>query len=231
MRISFELYSLRSPLILLASSHLLATPSFLWDARQGSDICDHPTVFDMHGLYINPLGPHSFPKPHSKILPVGTICKAAHQGDILTAFPEYLPGDDWRDDQQRWDDKITKVFWEGHYTDLDIDRKQGSGRWRHSQRARLHRTANPIEGTESTVIISKPSTLASKHVVYSDIEIAEAYYDMRVTPNGHGGAAQCQRLEDDGTCLELENVFGANVDAKPSDSIYDYKYLMDVDGE
>jgi hypothetical protein len=39
---------------------------------------------------------------------------------------------------------------------------------------------------------------------YSVMALKDAYYDLSTTPNGHGGAAQCERLKEDGTCTEME---------------------------
>ncbi len=93
---------------------------------------------------------------------------------------------------------------EGHYTDFDVDRKKGSGRWRHSQRARLHKLGNPTLDYEEPLILADSNTGKPYIEDYSIMAMSDAYYELLTTPNGHGGSAQCQRLTDDGTCIEQE---------------------------
>lgn len=213
------------------------TPSFATNIRDSGDVCQHPLVFDEHGLFLEPRGPESFPVPHSRLLPIGTLCKADLQGDILTSFTEYGPWNGGWDgvnddffDTTAWEDKQPKLFWEGHYTDFDVDRKKGSGRWRHSQRARLHKLGNPTLDYEEPLILADSNTGKPYIEDYSIMAMSDAYYELLTTPNGHGGSAQCQRLTDDGTCIEQEDIFGINKGGHDGEEYRRYLYLMDVDG-
>lgn len=86
--------------------------------EDSGDVCQHPSIYDEHGLYLEARGPESFPVPHSRLLPIGTLCKSGIQADILTSFTEYGPWNGGWDgvnddffDRTPWIDKQPKVFW------------------------------------------------------------------------------------------------------------------------
>lgn len=63
---------------------------------------------------------------------------------------------------------------------------------------------NPTIDHEEPIISADPKTGKPFIEDFSVMDIAKAYYDLRTTPNGHGGSAQCERLASDGTCYEME---------------------------
>jgi hypothetical protein len=95
-----------------------ATPSFATNIRDSGDVCQHPSIFDQHGLYLEARGPASFPVPHSKLLPVGALCRSAIQGDMVTPMIEFGPWDgSWTGiqkdfyDTNVWEGKKPTLFW------------------------------------------------------------------------------------------------------------------------
>jgi hypothetical protein len=104
---------------LTTASHTpAATPSFATNIRDSGDVCQHPSIFDQHGLYLEARGPASFPVPHSKLLPVGALCRSAIQGDMVTPMIEFGPWDgSWTGihedfyDTNLWEGKKPTLFW------------------------------------------------------------------------------------------------------------------------
>lgn len=104
-----------------------AIRSFVWDMNDAADVCKHPDLQTIHGVFNS--GP-----PKSKVLhPHFSFSKATTWGDILiTPLEQYYSavGTDYP-----WTEKtMNKVVWRGSNTGCQWNK---FSRWRSSQRARL----------------------------------------------------------------------------------------------
>lgn len=184
--------------------------SYIYDYQSALDICQHPEIMPIHGFTSAP-GTDAGP-----LVPLFTFAKTNIHSDILvTPLEQY--SDSYIGYDPDWEKKAqNKLMWRGSTTGamfvLDED-------WRSSQRARLHFLTHELNGNRNVL------------VAHADEQIREEVMPMR-NLNGaqmdvsfSGGPVQC----DEATCDFLER----EVDFKPTMGLsesYQYKYVMDVDG-
>ncbi|EFP88072.2 uncharacterized protein PGTG_12519 [Puccinia graminis f. sp. tritici CRL 75-36-700-3] len=185
------------------------TKSFIYDHSKAMEICGHPESMKLHG-FTSAAGTDNV-----ELVPLFTFAKTTTQSDILvTPLEQY--SDTYIGDDPEWSKKkITKLLWRGSTTGAEF---RSDVDWRASQRARLHLMAHHSNG--STHILSPDDSLT--RIVSKDIEsLNHKLLDVSFS----GGPVQCDPVtcEYMHTHLKFAGTMGL-------DESYQYKYLMDVDG-
>ncbi len=186
-----------------------AQRSFVYDHAKAVDLCQHPESRNLHGhtmLQGVPLGP---------LVPLFTFAKTRMHADILsTPLEQY--SDTYEGYEPPWEQKSrNKLLWRGTTTGAQFDKHTP---WRLSQRARLHLMTHEQEG-ERELIWAHRGELTTGNV--SVAELNHLYMDTSFA----GQPEQC----DPETCALMRD----KIDFKSFmglEESYQYKYLMDVDG-
>jgi hypothetical protein len=74
-------------------------------------MCQHPSLFNEHSVFVRTHPERHRFQHHSRVLPIGAVCKVQQQGDILTALPESGPWTGWEDDPKAWEEKSSRLYW------------------------------------------------------------------------------------------------------------------------
>ena len=175
------------------------------------DICQHPEAMHLHGFTASP-GTNL-----ANLVPLFTFAKTNVHSDIL-ATPLEQYSDTYIGNDPVWEDKtINKLLWRGSTTGAEF---REDVEWQLSQRARLHFLGHETTGKKHVLWADKKE---SKMRV-SDFEIAALNKEfMDVSFAGH--PVQC----DPETCALMEELIDF-AGLMGLDDSYQYKYLMDVDG-
>jgi hypothetical protein len=152
------------------------------------------------------------------LVPLFTFAKTTAQADILVTPLEqysstYIGYDpDWKLKTKN------KLLWRGSTTGVEFN---GDFDWRNSQRSRLHFMTNQKSGTRKVLA---PTQTGQHGLDWIELDLGkfnEKYMDASFS----GGPVQC----DEATCKIMEE----EIEFKPTmglDESYQYKYLIDVDG-
>ncbi|GAA6025765.1 hypothetical protein JCM10207_000786 [Rhodosporidiobolus poonsookiae] len=184
--------------------------SYIYDHGAAMDICQHPEIMPIHGFTSAP-GTDAGP-----LVPLFTFAKTNVHSDILvTPLEQY--SDTYIGYDPDWEKKpFDKLMWRGSTTGIDFYVQND---WKNSQRARLHFVTNAKEGTREVLWAEGDGVVAEKK--YNTDGLNRAYMDVSFS----GGPVQC----DPETCeimkemIDFKETMGLN-------EAYQYKYVMDVDG-
>ncbi|OAV95361.1 hypothetical protein PTTG_05423 [Puccinia triticina 1-1 BBBD Race 1] len=183
--------------------------SFIFDHPKAMEICAHPESMKLHG-FTSAAGTDNV-----ELVPLFTFAKTTTQSDVLvTPLEQY--SDTYIGNDPDWaQKKIAKLLWRGSTTGAEF---RTDVNWKDSQRARLHIMAH--EANHPVHILSPDDSLT--RVATKDIgKLNEKLLDVSLS----GGPVQC----DPTTCeymaknLKFAGTMGL-------DESYQYKYLIDVDG-
>ena len=175
------------------------------------DICQHPEQMHLHGFTSAP-GTNL-----ANLVPLFTFAKTNLHSDIL-ATPLEQYSDTYIGFDPEWaEKKNNKLLWRGSTTGAEFAKNV---EWKLSQRARLHFMGHEKDG--------------KKHVLWADAKeskmrvndfnitaLNDEYMDLAFS----GHPVQC----DPETCKVMDKI----IDFAPTmglDESYQYKYLIDVDG-
>lgn len=184
--------------------------------------CDHPSLLETHGMFIEKHTQDSHPKPHTKLYPILVPSKTVLNGDIPITP---IGSDGRRDDvgkESAWSSKNGKLYWRGRSTGLDHNKKSGAN-WRHSHRERLHFLAN--DRTSDTIDVLSPTGSTGETVINSFPlrGLGQYYMNAKLI----AGPWQCN--QEDGTCDEMRDEIEFAEEATWEES-NNYKYILDIDG-
>jgi hypothetical protein len=105
--------------------------------------------------------------------------------------------------------------------------------WQTSQRERLHLLANPPSSSSSslaqtTLVLSQdPSSSSLSLLPHQISKLNERFFDMGFAKGG--AVLQCDKV--DGTCAEMEAMFGGSVRGRVTPAAgQTYRYSLDLDG-
>ncbi|WOO80670.1 Beta-1,2-xylosyltransferase 1 [Vanrija pseudolonga] len=197
--------------------------TFIFKHLAAMNPCDHPSLLDTHGMFLEKHNEGTHPQPHTKLLPLFVPSKTILNGDI----PVTPIGKDGRRDDvgpdPKWTSKNGKVYWRGLATGLNKNKKEGS-RWRESHRERLHFLANEKDKDKTAEILEPiESSGMARYKNYTLRSLGQYYMNAKLADQPW----QCDG--NDGTCDEMK----AEIDfapKDPSEKSNEYKYILDVDG-
>ncbi|BEI82977.1 hypothetical protein CcaverHIS002_0308450 [Cutaneotrichosporon cavernicola] len=199
-----------------------ATDTFVSDHLKAMNPCDHPSLLENHGMFLEEHVETSSPKPHTKLLPIFSLSKTSLNQDILVT-PVGKDGEiESVGNERSWNKKNGKMYWRGLATGMFHNKKAGH-KWRQSHRERLHFLANDRTGREDEVTMPVGATGQTKYERHSLKALGEYYTNSKLAQ----GPWQCD--EGDGTCAEMQS----EIDFAPKDPMEEsnnYKYLLDIDG-
>jgi len=186
-----------------------ATKSFIFDHAKAMEICGHPESMKLHG-FTSAAGTENV-----ELVPLFTFAKSTTQSDVLvTPLEQY--SDTYIGNDPDWAlKKIPKLLWRGSTTGAEF--KTGV-EWKDSQRARLHIMAHQQNGS---VHVLSPDDSLTRVSAKETQSLNHRLLDVSFS----GGPVQC----DPPTCdymsktLQFAGTMGL-------DESYQYKYLIDVDG-
>lgn len=187
--------------------------TFIYDHKSSMDPCQHVSHVHLNGLLS---GYDEGPVPRKKMVPAFSMCSTRLHSDILTVAPEMWTEE--VDEDPEWKDKKhDKLLWRGRNTGTWFFE---DGKWKDSQRVRLVRTANQLDGKVSvlnstsspTESVGLPQTVPldllneeMMDVGFSD-EAIQCEYEV------------CEEIEKTLTYKELMSLEEAN----------NWKYIIDV---
>ncbi|KAH9809072.1 family 90 glycosyltransferase [Melampsora americana] len=190
--------------------------SFIYDHSAAMDICQHPESKPLHGFTTAP-GTENI-----ELVPLFTFAKTTTQNDVLVTPLEQF-SDTYIGDDPNWKQKkLNKLLWRGSTTGAEF--MKGID-WKSSQRSRLHFISHEdnitTKDTKLKVLVENPKT---KEVEVLDRSLKELNLRFMDT-SFSGGPVQC----DPETCdymrshIQFAHTMGL-------DESYQYKYLIDLDG-
>lgn len=187
----------------------LTKKSFIFDHLSGMEVCSHPESMNLHGFTSSP-GTNNV-----ELVPLFTFAKASTQSDVLvTPLEQY--SDTYIGDDPDWKyKKVSKLLWRGSTTGAEF---KAGYKWEDSQRARLHLMSHRTDG-RINVLNSQDRSTETLNLNRKDIN------SLFMDTSFSGGPVQC----DPDTCQLMDQIF----DFAPTmglDESYQYKYLIDVDG-
>ncbi|KPV74647.1 glycosyltransferase family 90 protein [Rhodotorula graminis WP1] len=150
------------------------------------------------------------------LVPLFTFAKTNVHSDILvTPLEQY--SDSYIGYDPDWDKKSNdKLMWRGSTTGIDF---YVGNDWKNSQRARLHFKANEKDGKEDVLWAEGDGAVQETNYLVNGLN--RAYMDVSFA----GGPVQC----DEPTCKVMADLIDFKETMGLSDA-YQYKYVMDVDG-
>jgi hypothetical protein len=184
--------------------------SFIYDHPAAMDICQHPEIMPLHGATTS-LGTNL-----GELVPLFAFAKTVVHSDIL-ATPLEQYSSSYIGDDPDWEHKsINKVLWRGSTTGAEFAKNV---KWELSQRARLHFLSHAEEGSLPVMFANEAGM--ERQGIFDIKGLNEAYLDTSFS----GEAVQC----DEETCEEMERIIDF-ADTMGLEESYNYRYLMDVDG-
>lgn len=199
-----------------------ATDTFVSNHMRAMNPCDHPSLLDNHGMFLEEHVETSSPKPHTKLMPIFSLSKTVLNQDI----PVTPIGKDGHFEsagiEPAWNKKSGKMYWRGLATGLFHNKKAGA-KWRQNHRERLHFLANDRTGNEAELMVPVTTTGTAKYERHGLKALGEYYTNVKLAQ----GPWQCD--EGDGTCGEMRT----EIDFAPKDPPEEankYKYILDTDG-
>lgn len=201
----------RSKLLAAAyTSPLAKTRSYIYDHQRAMDICRHPELIRLHG-YTTAVGTNPGP-----LMPLFTFAKTSvHQDILATPLEQY--SSTYLGYEPEWERKTKDlVLWRGSST--GSENLEGT-EWRLSQRVRLHFMSHEGKGTRKVWVAGGAGKVEEVKVGVK--ELNEAFLDTSLS----GAPVQCDPV----TCRVMEE----EIAFKPTmglEEAYEYKYVMDLDG-
>lgn len=199
-----------------------ATDTFISNHLKAMNPCDHPSLLDNHGMFLEEHIETSSPKPHTKLLPIFSLSKTPLNQDI----PITPVGKDGQFEsagvEPKWNQKQGKMYWRGLATGM-FHNKKGGHKWRQNHRERLHFLANDRTGSEEDVMVPVGATGQTKYERHRLDALGNYYTNAKLAQ----GPWQCD--EGDGTCAEMQS----EIEFAPKDPMEEsnkYKYILDTDG-
>ncbi|EGG11221.1 family 90 glycosyltransferase [Melampsora larici-populina 98AG31] len=190
--------------------------SFIFDHPAAMDLCQHPESKSLHGFTSAP------GTDNIELVPLFTFAKTTTQNDVLVTPLEQF-SDTYIGDDPSWNSKkLNKLLWRGSTTGAEF--MKGID-WKSSQRSRLHFISHENKITNQPdrlkVLVEDSKT---KEVNVLDREL-KRLNDRFMDTSFSGGPVQC----DPETCdymrshIQFAHTMGL-------DESYQYKYLIDLDG-
>ncbi|KAG8991395.1 Glycosyltransferase Family 90 domain containing protein [Tulasnella sp. 427] len=199
-----------------SGSHIWEAPkTFIHDHKLSMDPCQHASHVHLNGF----LSSHGEgPVPRKKMVPAFSMCSTQLHSDILAVAMEMWTEDVGKDPE--WKDKLhNKLLWRGRNTGTFFGE---DGKWRDSQRVRLVRTTNEVDG----YVYILNSTAGSADVVSMPEAVSIGLLNEELMDVGFSGEAiQCERK----ICEEVENTLTYK-GTTTFEEANNWKYVMDVDG-
>ena len=190
---------------------------FIRNTTAFSDICNSPSMERSFGFFDRP---NAFDITHD-LFPIFSQSKVSSFQDILYPSPWYwvgkVPYNSWKDTE--WDKKYGKMYWRGSNTG-GFSRDGG---WRHQHRQRFVQTVN---GLDTAKILNHTHTGEGSNgnggwtIIEVPRQDLKDLFDVKFTYIG-----QC----DPGDC-DAQKEFFEIVDHVNQYDAFDYKYLLDIDG-
>ncbi|KAG9027172.1 Glycosyltransferase Family 90 domain containing protein [Tulasnella sp. JGI-2019a] len=189
--------------------------SFIYNHKLTMDPCRHPSHVHLNGLLRNyGIGP----MPSPALQPSFTMCTSPLHADILTVANEGWVKDVENDPD--WDDKPDeRLVWRGRTTG---GRSDEHSRWELSQRVRLVELTNRDHGEVD--VLTSPSGSEHTHRSNQSLDLKwanENFMDIGFV----GQAIHCSE--------EICEIMERDLAFKPlmtDHEIFQYKYIMDIDG-
>lgn len=195
------------------SSYALGELGFLYNLTAFTDICMSPSLEDTYGFFDRP---NAFSIAHD-LIPVFSQSKISSYQDILYPSPWYwyekVKYDEHKD--ITWEKKEEKLYWRGSTT----GGYSRNGSWRRHHRQHLVKRLNAPDVAQ--ILRNTSNTAASKWVV-QDVE-RNNYKDLIDVKFTYIG--QCD--PDD---KEAQEEFFEVVENADQQQAWNYKYLLDMDG-
>ncbi|POW15540.1 hypothetical protein PSTT_02097 [Puccinia striiformis] len=184
--------------------------SFILDHSEAMQICDHPEFIPLHG-FTSASGTDNV-----ELVPLFTFAKTTTQSDILvTPLEQY--SDTYIGKEPDWSSKKKdKLLWRGSTTGAEF---AAGVKWENSQRARLH-----IMGSSDrnrSVMVLSPDDHLTRLISMDQDTLNKDLLDVSFS----GGPVQCDPVTCDFMHRNLKFAGTMGLDES-----YQYKYLIDVDG-
>lgn len=195
------------------TAYATSSLGFIHNTTAFSDICNSPSMQRTFGFFDRP---NAFDISHD-LFPIFSQSKISSFQDILYPSPWYwvgkVPYNSWRDTD--WSSKAGKMFWRGTTTG-GFSRDGG---WRRQHRQRF---VGDVNGLDVARILNHTTGGEDGEWIEIDVprDTVKNYFDVKFT-----GVGQCDPGDCDAQREYFELVPGVNqYDA------FDYKYLLDIDG-
>jgi hypothetical protein len=195
------------------TSFATSSLGFIYNTTAFSDVCNSPSMQRTFGFFDRP---NAFDITHD-LFPIFSQSKISSFQDILYPSPWYWIGkvsySSWRDTD--WTNKANKMYWRGSTTG-GFSRDGG---WRRQHRQRF---VQQVNGLDDAKILK--NTTGNENSEWVEVEVPKMdmkdYFDVKFTYVG-----QC----DPGDC-DAQKEFFEVVDPVNQFDAFDYKYLLDIDG-
>ncbi|KAL1749086.1 glycosyltransferase family 90 protein [Schizophyllum fasciatum] len=192
--------------------------SFIHDHTRSMDPCYSPHILLAHGQFVSS---GSGPAPQAPTAPQLAYCSTPLHGDVRMAspygwVPAPLAGD------RAWGEKRNeRLLWRGSNTGIWQAPERA---WRRSQRIRLVRVANELEGVLEVLDAGR----GADEAVGEPVGVRKALLNPAVMDVAFAGTPHsCD--EAAGTCAEVQRDFEWRA-YQTAEQAADYKYILDMDG-
>lgn len=195
------------------TAYATSSLGFIYNTTAFSDICNSPSMQRTFGFFDRP---NAFDITHD-LFPVFSQSKISSFQDILYPSPWYfeakVPYNSWKD--KNWANKIGKLYWRGSNTG-GFSRDGG---WRRQHRQRF---VQEINGLEPVTILNHTNGREDGEWIEVKVprEKVKDYFDVKFTYIGQCDPGDCDAQREYFEIVEPVNQYDA----------FDYKYLLDVDG-
>jgi hypothetical protein len=195
------------------TSFTTSSLGFIYNTTAFSDICNSPSMQRTFGFFDRP---NAFDITHD-LFPIFSQSKISSFQDILYPSPWYwigkVPYSKRRDID--WTSKANKMFWRGSTTGGFS--RDGGWRRQHRQRFVQH-----VNGLDNAKILK--NTTGNDDAEWVEVEVPKAvmkdYFDVKFTYVGQCDPGDCDAQKEFFDIVEPVNQYDA----------FDYKYLLDIDG-
>jgi hypothetical protein len=195
------------------TSFATSSLGFIYNTTAFSDICNSPSMQRTFGFFDRP---NAFDITHD-LFPIFSQSKISSFQDILYPSPWYWIGkvsyNKWKDTD--WTNKANKMYWRGSTTGGFS--RDGGWRRQHRQRFVQH-----VNGLENSRILK--NTTSNENAEWIEVEVPKAdmkdYFDVKFTYIGQCDQGDCDAQKEFFDVVEPVNQYDA----------FDYKYLLDIDG-
>lgn len=187
--------------------------SFVQNARDAKDLCQHPEYGKLHGFFMSPT---TFLVTNSTV-PILSQAAASTFGDVLYPSPFYTESYDMgkykEGEDPEWEQKKNDLYWAGSTTGAyDFDDS-----WRSYHRQRFITVARQLEGSTTTFLTeTKPGVWET----YRSREILLQLYDAKFTAIIQCAEAQCK----------VEKEYSQPSNREDTGAAYKSRFIFDIDG-
>jgi hypothetical protein len=193
---------------------------FVQDVYDARDVCAHPELTDMHGLYAAPASAN-----HVNVrAPVLSVSKAHPFADVILPSHQYV----WKENlfdpasDRAWDEKRKVAYWTGASTGSTATMDERSWRNAHRQRfaARFGPLWHPEAEPQRTYTYLRRSSHLGTWEPYQSADLdADKFYV---------GLTSLHNCEDGGCAAEQE--YFHLLDPDPRSRPFDHRFVFDIDG-